>query len=687
MKHLFIILTAFCPSVIHAITVAPDTTTVKNHQLDEVVVKAEKPQIKASGSTLTVDLPAIVRDKPVSNLLEALPYLPGITRQDDQFILAGAEGITILINGEVQTMPVETLYQLLRSIPVERLKNAEIMYATPAKYHVKGASVNLVLKTPSILDGLQGQLQGGYENSHYSSYTAGASALYATGRFTFNLNYNLSDNKNWNHEDFISRHTIEGITHDISEQNRRTSSSLKNLLHSGITYKLPRNATLQLVYNTHITGNIHSVNHTTGNLGDFTNKGSNEHPSQFHDISAAYKSDSWEFHLDFTHYNQTSHQQLYDHNLDETTVDAINRQRINRWHLYIDRTRKFGNWEFNYGADYRYANDRSRQGYTIPDRDGFNTKINEHTANIYVGTETRFDCGLSLTASVAGEYYNYDHQHNWNLIPQFGMTYYRTPKSIFQLNFTSDRVYPSYWDVHGGQSYLDSYSIVMGNPTLRPYINYGGQLNYILRQKYVATLFCNYKDGYSVQLPYQKPDELQLIFQTVNFDYNYKIGFNIHIPFSAGNTLNSTFTLQGFLNHVKSRHFHDISFDRKKFITFMSLSNTVRFSDKLPFFLTVDAACLTSSLQGPADMSELWRIDAGLKWTFPRRDAELTLKCDDIFNSWSPTMTIRHLTQDYRMKIHDMSRSFSLTLTWRFNGFKPKDSTIDIDTSRFGTGK
>ncbi|MDE6431650.1 MAG: outer membrane beta-barrel family protein, partial [Duncaniella sp.] len=118
-----------------------------------------------------------------------------------------------------------------------------------------------------------------------------------------------------------------------------------------------------------------------------------------------------------------------------------------------------------------------------------------------------------------------------------------------------------------------------------------------------------------------------------------------------------------------------------------SLSNTVRFSDKLPLFLTVDAACLTSSLQGPADMSELWRIDTGLKWTLPRRDAELTLKCDDIFNSWSPTMTIRHLTQDYRMKIHDMSRSFSLTLTWRFNGFKPKDSSIDIDTSRFGTGK
>lgn len=685
MKHPFIILSICCPLAIHALTLPQDTTAVRTRQLDEVVVKAEKPQIKASGSTLTVDLPAIIREKPVSNLLEAIPYLPGVTRQEGQFILAGAGAITILLNGEVQTMPTETLYQLLSSIPAERLKTAEIMYATPAKYHVKGAAVNLILRTPSILDGLQGQLQGGYENSQYSSYKTGISALYATGRLTFDLDYSLSDNKNWNHENFISLHTVEGITHDIAEQNRRTSRSLTNLLHGAVTCKLPRNANLQIVYDTRIAANVRSVNHTTGTPGDFTNTGRQEHPSQFHDISAAYKSDSWEFRLDFTHYNELSQQKLYDHSRDETAVDALSGQRINRWHLYIDRTRQLGNWELNYGADYRYANDRSRQSYLIPDREGFNTKIDEHTANIYVGTETSFACGLSLTASVAGEYYNYNHKHNWNIIPQLSLSYYRTPTSIFQFNFTSDRVYPSYWEIHGGRSYIDSYSSVLGNPSLRPYISYSGQINYIFRQKYVATLFCHYKDGYSVQLPYQKPDELQLIFQTVNFDYNSKLGFNVHAPFSAGNVFNSTFTLQGFLNHVKSSHFHDISFDRRKFVTFLSLTNSVRFSEKFPLFLTIDGAYLTSSLQGPADMSSLWRLDAGLKWGFARSNAELTLKWDDIFNTWSPTMTIRYLTQNYRMKIHDMSRSFSLTLKWKFNGFKPKDTSID--TSRFGTEK
>lgn len=87
-----------------------------------------------------------------------------------------------------------------------------------------------------------------------------------------------------------------------------------------------------------------------------------------------------------------------------------------------------------------------------------------------------------------------------------------------------------------------------------------------------------------------------------------------------------------------------------------------------------------------ANLSGIWRMDAGVNWQFgKKRCCELVLKADDIFNRWSPTMTIRDAGQDYRMKVRDMTRNLKLTLIWRFNGFKPKDNPID--TSRFGTGK
>lgn len=74
-----------------------------------------------------------------------------------------------------------------------------------------------------------------------------------------------------------------------------------------------------------------------------------------------------------------------------------------------------------------------------------------------------------------------------------------------------------------------------------------------------------------------------------------------------------------------------------------------------------------------------------LNGNFEKRYCELDLKADDIFNKWSPTITINHAGQDCRMKVKDMARNLKLTFIWRFNGFKPKD--VEIGTSRFDTVK
>ena len=91
-------------------------------------------------------------------------------------------------------------------------------------------------------------------------------------------------------------------------------------------------------------------------------------------------------------------------------------------------------------------------------------------------------------------------------------------------------------------------------------------------------------------------------------------------------------------------------------------------------------------MQGIADLSGIWWIDAGVKWQFgKKRCSELDLKVDDIFNHWSPTMTINCVGQNYKMRVGDMTRNLKLTLLWRFNGLMPKD--LSLDTSRFGTEK
>ena len=143
----------------------PDTLVTTQH-LHEVVVKGEKPQIKGHDGIMVVDLPNIVKDKPVTNILEALGYLPGVIDNNGMIGLAGANSVTIILNGELTNMPLQNLYQLLYTTPIDRLKTVEVMYTAPAKYHVNGAVINVVLKTPTPLDGLQGQVRAGYNQSH-----------------------------------------------------------------------------------------------------------------------------------------------------------------------------------------------------------------------------------------------------------------------------------------------------------------------------------------------------------------------------------------------------------------------------------------------------------------------------------------------------------------------------------------
>ena len=655
----------------------PDS--IEGRELNEVVVKGEKPQIKGKDGIMVVDLPNIVKDKPVSNILEALGYLPGVVNNNGMIGLAGTSDVTIILNGELTNMPLQNLYQLLYTTPIDRLKTVEVMYTAPAKYHVNGAVINVVLKTPTPLDGLQGQVRAGYNQGHYGSYGGGLAATYAVNDWTFDLNYGLSRSKSWNHEETYSNHLFEGQRSMIEDNMRRISESWSNTIYAAATYKR-----LRLTYNGQITSSAKGRSLSDGTLGSFTNNYIYNGPINYHNIAMRY---SAPFGLtvggDYTYYGEKRNQSLFQKSA--YLLGELNKQDINRWHIYLDQQHQLGKWQLSYGVEYQRADDSSSQ--KIGDSEGFSGTTSEDLADAYIGVQRSFDWGLSFIVSAKGEYYHNNYQHNWNFIPQLGATYYKTPKSIFQLNLSTIRVYPSYWELRNGTSHINPYAKVLGNPSLQPYLNYAGQFSYIFKQKYVATLYVQYADKATVQLPYQSPDELSLIYQTINTNYKRTVGLNLNVPFNVGYIWNATATANVFNQREKADHFHDISFDNKKWIFYGALNNSFKFSQNSPLSLSVDFTYISPSIQGLADLSALWKVDAGVKWQFgKKRCCEIDLQANDIFNRWSPTMTIRHAGQDYRMKVRDMTRNLKLTFIWRFNGFKPKNES-GIDTSRFGTGK
>ena len=678
MKKVLLFITILNGIAVFAQTEVPDT--IPGRELDEIVVRGEKPQVKGENGIIVVDLPAIVRDKPVSNILEALGYMPGVVNNNGMIGLTGASDVTVVLNGELTNMPVENLYQLLYSIPLDRLKNVEVMYSAPPKYHVSGAVINVVLKTPTPLDGLQGQVRAGYNQAHYGSYGAGLAATYAVDDWTFDLNYGLSRTRSWNREETQSNHNVDGNRTMIEDDMRRIGRNLTNTLFLSTSWK-----TLKFTYNGQITSHVKSRNLSSGSLGDFTNLYRMLSPVNYHNLVLRY---TFSFGTtvggDYTLYSEKRSQSLFQNS--DYLLGSDKRQSIDRYRLYIDQEHHFGKWTLNYGAEYLHSDDHSLQKYAASGISDFDDTLTEDVGNAYIGTQCSFDWGLSFNVSAKEEYYHNKYRHNWNFIPGLGATYYTTPTSIFQLNLGSQRIYPTYWELHGGTSYINEYSTVIGNPKLLPYIQYDAQFNYILKQKYIATLYFQYGDKTTVQLPYQSPDELNLVYQTVNMNYKRVVGLNLYVPLSLGYIWNGAVTANTFHQREKADCFHDISFDNGKWIFYGSLSNSFKFGQDCPVSLSVDLSYISPSVQGIAGLSSLWRLDAGIKWQFGKKRCwELNLKADDIFNKWSPTMTINHAGQDLRMKVRDMTRNLKITFIWRFNGFKPKNNNIDI--SRFGTGK
>ena len=150
-----------------------------------------------------------------------------------------------------------------------------------------------------------------------------------------------------------------------------------------------------------------------------------------------------------------------------------------------------------------YANDFSSQSFNSSNNgNDFSTKIQEYSADAYFGIERSFKNGLSFSASVKGDYYHINDYTKWWVSPQVAITYMKNPNHVFQVDISTSKDYPAYWEIHGAETWLNNYMVIMGNSLLKPSYTYENQLVYIYHQKYMAVLYYNYTDNAIVPVSY-----------------------------------------------------------------------------------------------------------------------------------------------------------------------------------------
>lgn len=657
-------------------------------QLPEVLVKGERPVVKAERGKLIYDLPRMVERLPVNNAYEAVKELPGIVEQDGNLTLGG-RGITVVINGKVSTLDKEDLRTVLENTPVSRLEKAEIMYAAPARYRIRGAMVNVILKSNiGQKPALSGEVAAMYEQSRREDIAGRGNLLYISRRFSADVMYSYGFKHTTFGLDKQSWHTMAGEVHELDLKTEAKGYGGRHNLRLGADYDFGKKNLLSVVYNTQyrygqdctkMRGTAHS---------DKTDDGSR----QLHNVTADYQSSfGLSAGMDFLFFSSPSQTFLQkDMQSVRQTLNYDSNQRINRWLFYANQLHSLqGGTEINYGVKYTTTHDNSYQFY----RDGETGALTpdnsekllrkEYTLNMYTGASHSFGKKFSAEVSLAAELYHAEGRHSWMLYPTVNTTYTPADGHTLQMSFTSNRKYPAYWQLQPIIQYVDSYTEAHGNPDLKPSSNYSLDLNYLYKNKYMIGVNYNYTPDYFVQLPYQLPDRLAEMNQFVNYDFQKRWTIQTMVSYKVSTWWNGRIFAFGLFSHDKNSHFHDIAFDRHKFSVILNTTNTFILSKKPNIIGTLAGFYQSRAIQGVYNLSPICNISTSLQWTSPDGKTKVILKGNDILNTSNMTTRLAWGQQRNRTEMNWDNRSFTFSFLYKFGGYKEKKRT-DVDTKRLG---
>lgn len=654
--------------------------------LNALVVSADRPFVKVEDGKLGYDLSALAGNQSVSNAYDAIKKLPGVREQNGALSLAGATGVTVILNGKPTTMNASQLETLLKNMPVDRVQKAEVMYSAPPQYHVRGAAINIVTKRTSDYS-FQGEVKAEYRNSYYNSGTAGANLRMSSPKSAFDLMYNLDKTNEMFAINMESNHTLAGKLYPIIQNQRIEDEGYTHNIRGAYEYTISDKSRFELAYTGILTPNEDKHSFTTGNYQNSTVLKAEKR--QMHNVSGQYQTGiGLKVGMDYTHYTADHTQQL-NSTLDQSAVsyDLYGGQQIGKYSVFADQQHALAkDWTLGYGISYAYASDKDFQIYTSASGgiqpENTDSRLNEHTGNFYLSAGKTFKSGTSFSISATGEYYAIGNYRKWSVYPQATFMYMKSPKHVFQLALASDKTYPGYWDMQTSVSYLDAYSEVHGTPDLRPMASYSLTGSYILNQKFIFTLYYSYIKDYFTQSPYQSTQKLALIYKTQNWNYQQNFGVNVILPFKAGNWLDSRLTLTGFNMRERCDDFFDIPFDRNKWAASVSLDNTFRVTKSLSFDL--NAMYLSPVIQGTYTTTKhIVDLSVGGKWNFAKEKAAFILRCTDLLERSQPPAAVLFNGQNLIVGNQLYTRGVSLSFTYKFGGYTKRERKA-VDVSRFG---
>lgn len=662
------------------------TLESKDYNLEEVVIEGERPFVTVEQGKLNYDISAILEKHIVNNAYEAICKLPGVQDRNGKLLLVGAKDVTVILNGKASTLTQEQLLEMLKNTSASQVQTAEVMYNTPPEYHVRGAAINIV--TAKADDNtIQSELSASYSNQYFSSYSGNVNFLLTKGKSSLNVSYNPGYSHIMTVMDLASQHTYDGKVYDITQTQKINTKGWKHNIYAEYGYQINEDNELSVGYNGALSDNGKGTIDVNGNFQNSHNDKLQD--SRLHNVFARYSSGfGLDLGVDYTDYTMNDKNRLESKLTDNTRqlLDYTSDQKIRKFSVYADQSHGLANdWTLKYGIRYDYTDNKNSQFFNQTegkdDVGNSSSRLYEQITNFYGGFDKEFENGLSLSLSATGEYYSIGNYHKWAVYPQASLSYSPSEKHTFMLGVSSEKDYPTYWDMQTSTTYMNAYEELQTIEGLRPANVYSVNANYLFLQKYMLSLFYERTNDYFTMDMYQAKDRLALVYRTQNWDYYQSFGISANVPFNIGEWLSSQVNATVVNDRNRCDNFWDIPFDRKKWACMLAMQNHFSVGSNLGFDL--DAMYRSSMISGISDTKPVFTVNVGAQWNFLKDKASLSLNCADLFDTMRMKVRNRYAGQHIDLNMGQYSRTVSVKFVYRFGGSISKEKK-EVDSSRFG---
>ncbi len=565
------------------------------------------------------------------------------------------------------------------------------MLSAPARNHVRGMAINIVMKDYAGTNQLSGQIIGGMRQNKYANEFGNLYLSLQRDKFGLDAQYKYVNGNSYGESSRIANHPLGNNRVYYNDETGQKSFGITHDYRLGMNYTFSKNNRLDIAY----TGQWDKTNSNSRTTGSSISGMHHDSHEYLHNVDVNY---ALPFGLtlsgSYTYY-RTPQQQALDgtittenKNETERNLTSGSEQTINKWMFTADQTHSLAHgWGLSYGVKGQFTSNKSYQ--TTIDKDGSvlpdgtsSVDLNERIWNIYAGFSKQINKAISLEASVAAEQYHSPIWDKWRVYPTLNALWNVNDNHLLNLSFSSNSEFPSYWSTMSNVFYSSTYTEIHGNPDLKPFSYYNVNLMWQIKRRYTLMAFASLKPDYSVQLPYQTTDRMAVIMKETNFDYSNSFGLQASAIFSAGKWLNGNVFAVGTYKHDKSSHFFDLPFNRKKLSVRLGGTASVKLCSTQDLRLILNPFIQSKAIQGVYDISPVFRMNAKLQWSSHDGRWGLRLNGNNIFNNKYDTRSVQG-NQDYRMKINYSWASVTFAVIYKFGGYKEK-TVKEVDTSRMG---